>query len=125
MSSFNDKVICTGVIKSVVGEITDHTNSSDAFALLHIPWALGSSFGYENYYFQEIEDISITALLQIHSARVGGWLARPHDHFPEMFSSRIWIKYPYFLPYAVMVAITVVGLVVATAYLNEVGKFLG
>ena len=73
----------------------------------------------------EIENISITASFQNHSALVGGWLARPHDHFPEMFSSHIWIKYPYFLPYAVMVAITVVGLVVATAYLNEVGKFLG
>ena len=34
-----------GVIKSMVGEITDHTNSADAFALLHVPWAVGSSFG--------------------------------------------------------------------------------
>ena len=75
--------------------------------------------------FKEIENISIATLLQIHSALVGGWLARPHDHFPEMFSSHIWIKYPYFLPFAVMAAITVMGLVVATAYLNEVGEFLG
>jgi hypothetical protein len=42
--------IYTGVIKSIIGEITDHTNSSDAFAMLHIPWAIGSSFGYENYH---------------------------------------------------------------------------
>lgn len=34
-----------GVIKSMVGEITDHTNKADAFALLHVPWAVGSSFG--------------------------------------------------------------------------------
>jgi hypothetical protein len=45
--TFNHMVICTGVIKSVTGEITDHTNSSDAFAMLHVPWAIGSSFGYE------------------------------------------------------------------------------
>lgn len=119
-------VICTGVIKSIIGEITDHTNSSDAFAMLHMPWAIGSSFGYEIYhFFKEIENISIAALLQIHSALVGGWLARPHDHFPETFSSHIWIKYPYFLPYAVMVAITIMGLVITAAYLKEVSKFLG
>jgi hypothetical protein len=70
--------------------------------------------------FEEIENISIALVLHIHSALVGGWLARPHDHFPEIFSSHIWIKYPYFLPYAVMVAITIMGLVVTTAYLNEV-----
>ena len=40
-----------------------------------------------------------------------------------MFSSHIWLKYPYFLPYAVMVAITVMGLVLTTAFLNEVSKF--
>ena len=46
-------VICTGVIKSVTGEITDYTNSSDAFAMLHVPWAIGSSFGYGIYSFLE------------------------------------------------------------------------
>jgi hypothetical protein len=43
----NDNLGCTGVIKSIVGEITDHTNSADAFAMLHVPWAIGTSFGYE------------------------------------------------------------------------------
>ena len=42
-----------------------------------------------------------------------------------MFSSHIWIKYPYFLPYAVMVVITIMALVITTAFLNEVSKFLG
>ena len=31
----------------MTGEITDHTNISDAFAMLHVSWAIGSSFGYE------------------------------------------------------------------------------
>ena len=44
-----------GVIKSVVGEITDHTNSADAFAMLHVPWAIGTSFGYVKCLFSEIE----------------------------------------------------------------------
>ena len=40
-----DDIVYLGVIKSVVGEITDSTNSADAFALLHVPWSVGSSFG--------------------------------------------------------------------------------
>jgi len=59
------------------------------------------------------------ALLRIYSALVGGWLARPHDHFPEMFSGHIWIKYPYFLPYIVMAVITIMGLAVTIVYLKE------
>ena len=35
----------------------------------------------------------ITALPRIYSVLVGGWLARPHDHFPKTFISQIWIKY--------------------------------
>jgi len=42
-------LVCTGVIKSIIGEITDHTNSADAFAMLHVPWAIGTSFGYDHF----------------------------------------------------------------------------
>ena len=45
----------TGVTKSVFGEITDHTNRADAFAMYHIPWTIGSSFGYGKHMFLEIE----------------------------------------------------------------------
>jgi len=87
----------TGVIKSIVGEITDHTNSADAFAMLHVPWAIGTSFG----------------------PLVGGWLARPHEHFPEMFSGEIWIKYPYFLPCAVLAVVAVIAVGVIAICLEE------
>lgn len=30
----------------MIGEITDDTNSADAFALLHVPWVTGYSFGF-------------------------------------------------------------------------------
>jgi MFS family permease len=93
-TAFNSNI---GVIKTMTGELTDITNISDAFAFLSVSWAIGSSFG----------------------ALIGGWLARPHDHFPETFSGQFWIKYPYFLPYAVIVSIMIMGLVVTTAYLNE------
>jgi hypothetical protein len=35
-----------GVIKGTIGEITNQSNSADAFALLHVPWACGYAFGY-------------------------------------------------------------------------------
>ncbi|KAF8162794.1 major facilitator superfamily domain-containing protein [Crassisporium funariophilum] len=89
-----------GVIKGIIGEITDHTNSADAFALLHVPWAIGSSFG----------------------ALIGGWLARPHDHFPKVFSSQFWISYPYFLPCFVLSLTAVFGVLLTAGFFNETVK---
>ena len=43
--NYPNEIVYLGVIKSVVGEITDSSNSADAFALLHVPWSVGSSFG--------------------------------------------------------------------------------
>ncbi|KAJ3505011.1 hypothetical protein NLJ89_g7641 [Agrocybe chaxingu] len=86
-----------GVIKSMIGEITDHTNSASAFALLHVPWALGYSFG----------------------AFIGGWLARPNDHFPTFFPDKFWTTYPYLLPCAVIAALSLFGCFIALFYLNE------
>jgi len=84
-------------VKSIVGEITDQTNRADGFSIVYVAWSIGSSFGN----------------------LVGGWLARPHDHFTEMFSSPFWIDYPYLLPYAILAIITVIGFLVVTVYLNE------
>ena len=30
----------------MIGEITNESNSADAFALLHVPWVSGYAFGY-------------------------------------------------------------------------------
>lgn len=69
-----------------------------------------------------LEDRFITAFLQIHSALIGGWLARPHDHFPETFPGQFWSNNPYFLPCAMLAVVVVMGLATTAAYLNEVGK---
>ena len=42
-----------------------------------------------------------------------------------MFFGRFWINYPYFLPYAILAIVTVIGFAMAALYLNEVGEFLG
>ena len=66
----------------------------------------------------------MAALLHVRSALVGGWLARPHDHFPETFISHIWIKYPYFLPCVVWSGVAFIGAAVTAVYLKEVCKSL-
>ncbi|PPQ82379.1 hypothetical protein CVT25_008340 [Psilocybe cyanescens] len=87
-----------GVIKSMVGEITDHSNSADAFALLHVPWAVGSSFG----------------------AFTGGWLARPRDHFPDVFPGHFWVEYPYLLPCGIMASFAIFASCLVFVFLKEV-----
>jgi len=86
-----------GVEKSIVSEITDQTNRADGFAIVHVAREVGNSFG----------------------KLLGGWLSRPHDHFPDMFPSRFWINYPCFLPYAILAIISVIGFIVVAVHLNE------
>ncbi|TFK25760.1 MFS general substrate transporter [Coprinopsis marcescibilis] len=59
-----------GTIKTVIGEITDDTNRATAFALLHVPWAAGTSFG----------------------SFIGGWLVGI-DVLPGILK-----RFPYLLP---------------------------
>ena len=68
-------MVFTGVIKSIVGEITDHTNSADAFAMLHVPWAMGTSFGYEIHHSPEMKLSQWLLLLNLQ--RTGWRLAFP------------------------------------------------
>lgn len=68
----------TGVMKSMMGEITDSTNMAQAFSLLPIVWCVGATL----------------------APFMGGSLARPQDHWPTVFSHPFWAAYPYFLPCA-------------------------
>lgn len=43
---FEKYTFTAGVIKSMIGEVTNESNQADAFALLHVPWASGYGFGY-------------------------------------------------------------------------------
>ena len=42
-------IIQLGVMKSTMGELTDHTNRADAFALMPALWAFGATMGYGFY----------------------------------------------------------------------------
>ncbi|KAH7926034.1 MFS general substrate transporter [Leucogyrophana mollusca] len=90
-----------GVMKSMIGELTDSTNMAQAFSLLHIVWCVGATVG----------------------PFMGGALARPHERFPNVFSSVFWERYPYFLPCAVAAAVTAATFLLILLFLKEVGLF--
>ncbi|KAG5726787.1 Protein ZINC INDUCED FACILITATOR-LIKE 1 [Termitomyces sp. T112] len=65
-----------GVLKSVMGELTDSTNRAEGFALMPVVWGTGATLG----------------------PLMGGTLSRPAERFPDVFGRGFWKKYPYFLP---------------------------
>ncbi|KAG2136292.1 MFS general substrate transporter [Suillus cothurnatus] len=79
----------TGVMKSMMGELTDSTNMAQAFGLIAINWCFGSFLGF----------------------LMGGTLARPQDRWPNLFAGQFWAKYPYFLPCAVAASVVFVSFV--------------
>ncbi|KAL1406880.1 hypothetical protein Q8F55_006289 [Vanrija albida] len=86
------------VIKASLGEITDETNATDAFALYALTWTVGSILG--------------TAL--------GGALAHPAQRWPRLFGAwDVFTRHPYWLPCLVSAGCTLVGIVFAAAVYEE------
>lgn len=86
-----------GVMKSVMGELTDSTNRAEGFALVPVIWAAGVTFG----------------------PFLGGTLSRPHERFPTLFSSPFWERYPYFLPCLATSSFVLFAFVVALFLFKE------
>ncbi|EGO19011.1 hypothetical protein SERLADRAFT_443553 [Serpula lacrymans var. lacrymans S7.9] len=86
-----------GIMKSMMGELTDSTNMAQGFSMIPIVWCAGAAFG----------------------PFMGGALARPHDRWPTVFSGSFWIKYPYFLPCATASAFTACCFLVILIFLKE------
>ncbi|KAG1848762.1 major facilitator superfamily domain-containing protein [Suillus subalutaceus] len=87
-----------GVMKTMMGELTDSTNMAQAFALFPIVGSLGGFVG----------------------PLIGGALMRPQDHWPALFANPFWGKYPYFLPCAVAACLFVLALLMMLIFLEEV-----
>ncbi|KAG6906075.1 hypothetical protein DXG01_016039 [Tephrocybe rancida] len=66
----------SGVMKSVMGELTDPSNRAQGFSLMPAVWAAGATLG----------------------PLFGGTLAKPAENFPRLFGGEFWIAFPYFLP---------------------------
>ncbi|KAI7828538.1 major facilitator superfamily domain-containing protein [Gamsiella multidivaricata] len=87
-----------GVAKSMLGEIADHTNQSQAFSIFGFAWGIGMIVG----------------------PVLGGYLANPAKTFPDIFGNwAFFIEYPYFLPCFVAAMGSVVGFIVGYFFLEE------
>ncbi|KAI6113380.1 major facilitator superfamily domain-containing protein [Pisolithus croceorrhizus] len=90
-----------GVMKSVIGEITDSTNMAQAFVFLPIVFSIESNLDNPLY---------------------GGGLAKPHDRWPELFSGSFWVQYPYFLPCIVSALFAAFSFFFTALFFEEVSQ---
>ncbi|KAG1779026.1 MFS general substrate transporter [Suillus placidus] len=86
-----------GVMKSMMGELTDSTNMAQGFALMPVAWSLGATIG----------------------PMIGGILESPQQHFPNIFPGAFWTEFPYFLPSAVAAAFAVTCFLAILFFLKE------
>ncbi|EJD06375.1 MFS general substrate transporter [Fomitiporia mediterranea MF3/22] len=91
----------SGVIKGMMGEMTDPSNMAQAFAYIPVVWSVGATLG----------------------PFIGGALSRPAERFPSLFgNSPFWETYPYFLPCLVAAIFPLASLVVTLISLRETRK---
>ncbi|KAI9066068.1 MFS general substrate transporter [Trametes sanguinea] len=86
-----------GVTKSMMAEITDHTNRARGFAFLPMIWSLGSTIG----------------------PVIGGVFAGPADRWPGFRGSAFWETYPYFLPCIIVACLSLSAFTFALLGLKE------
>jgi len=89
-----------GVVKSMMGELTDSTNRARAFGFFPLVWAIGGTIG----------------------PLAGGSLSRPHERFPTLFGNWFWREYPYLLPCLFSATYCIFCLVFAWLFLKETVK---
>ncbi|KAM6504174.1 Major facilitator superfamily domain containing protein [Amanita muscaria] len=86
-----------GVLKTVMGELTDSTNRADGFAYISVGWSVGATI----------------------APLIGGSLSHPHERFPIVFTSAFWREFPYFLPCFTVAAFTFVCILLMLLLFNE------
>lgn len=88
----------SGIMKSIVAEITDPTNLPLVYAYMPVSWSTGSTLG----------------------PMIGGALSRPAERYPYTFGNSEFLKkYPYFLPCAVSATFSALAWVLALVFLKE------
>ncbi|ORZ23796.1 major facilitator superfamily domain-containing protein [Lobosporangium transversale] len=90
-----------GVAKSMLGEIADKSNQSQAFGVFGFAWGIGMIVG----------------------PVLGGYLADPAKNFPEIFGElQFFIEYPYFLPCFVAAIGSLIGFIIGYFFLEETNR---
>jgi MFS family permease len=112
-----------GVLKSIMGEITDDTNAAQGLALIPIVWSTGSTIGYVLPCPQDYPCINNSASFSF-SPLIGGVLARPAETW-ERFNWGLWREFPYFLPCATAAAISLTAFFAGFLWLKEVSVMKG
>ncbi|KAF9443306.1 MFS general substrate transporter [Macrolepiota fuliginosa MF-IS2] len=86
-----------GVMKSVMGELTDSSNRAEGFALMPVVWAAGATIG----------------------PLMGGSLSKPHERFPTVFKDQFWKEYPYFLPCVATSGFVCIATIITAIFFRE------
>jgi len=81
----------------MLGELTDHTNMAQVFALAPSIFGIGTTIA--SFY--------------------GGLLVKPQERWPHLFGGEFWATYPYFLPSLVSGCFTFLVLLICAAFLKE------
>lgn len=86
------------VIKSSLGELTDHTNEARAFTFLPLFWTVGAALG----------------------PIIGGYLANPAERYPSVFGGiKFFHDFKYFLPCFVGALFPLAGMFIGYFFLQE------
>jgi hypothetical protein len=103
-----------GVIKSMMGDLTDSTNIAQGMALMPVVWSTGATVGYVGHLDRQS---SLKACRPI----IGGLVANPYDQFPNTFGRfEFWQTYPYALPCFVIAFYCMTSFLLALFCLQEV-----
>jgi MFS family permease len=86
-----------GVMKSMLGDLTDHTNMAQVFAIIPATFCIGATI----------------------APLYGGTLAKPQERWPRIFQSKFWATYPYFLPSLISGCCTLLTFLVCTIFMKE------
>ncbi|KAL5493072.1 hypothetical protein ACEPAI_4521 [Sanghuangporus weigelae] len=87
-----------GVVKSMMGEMTDATNVARAFAYQPISWSTGATIG----------------------PLIGGALSHPTERFPGLLGESSFLKsHPYFLPCSIPATFSILAWLVTLFLLKE------
>ncbi|KIK52657.1 hypothetical protein GYMLUDRAFT_1028562 [Collybiopsis luxurians FD-317 M1] len=86
-----------GIMKSTIADLTDPTNRAEGISMIPAVWSFGATMG----------------------PLIGGTFAKPHERFPNVFTSPFWRAYPYFLPCLVGVSYVFVAFTIAAVAFKE------
>ncbi|KAK8869738.1 hypothetical protein IAR55_000306 [Kwoniella newhampshirensis] len=86
------------VIKAAIGDITDESNSTEAFAMYGLAWTVGAIIGNS----------------------LGGTLSHPYEQYPSLFGSFSMLEtHPYLLPCLVAAGCTLAGFIFCSIFYQE------